>query len=436
MDVEKIARVFKPSAPIEDPEYFVGRKKERQRFERAVVATGRHVVLFGERGIGKTSLLKVVIKELNANTDIRVIEYTCGSGDTYEDIFAEFLRQTNQLYEKTQKELKTARKFGSKIKLPVIAEGNVKSTVEKSSAITQRLPLGCRPFTLVSNYCKGRYLFIIDEFDRIDSLATKTLIADTIKILSDTNSPTKIILSGVSNSAIDLIGRHHSIMRNLVSIPLLKMKDHELREIIHIGCSALNLEFSPRLINLIVKAANGLPYFVHLLGEELAIRASEQKMRILTVNDFFIVLEDALNNVLDVIKESFESALEPYSENEFSSYTPVDQVPSDVRQLAIMSLSLLDNFEITNPRDLKKFIVLSNELAASKGIELPSEYQSGLLDNDVEVIFDHICNLSDLIFWNPITRELLFSTAYGKGFSLLQTANYFGKELFLKYFLK
>ena|ERR1700728_4068959 len=48
--------IFRPSSPIDDRELFRGRTDELSRVIGAVQELGQHAVIYGERGIGKTSL--------------------------------------------------------------------------------------------------------------------------------------------------------------------------------------------------------------------------------------------------------------------------------------------------------------------------------------------------------------------------------------------
>ena len=43
-------------APIDEEDLFAGRLEEVSRILQAVMEKSKHVVLFGERGVGKTSL--------------------------------------------------------------------------------------------------------------------------------------------------------------------------------------------------------------------------------------------------------------------------------------------------------------------------------------------------------------------------------------------
>src|SRR5690349_16506865 len=63
--MEKIARAFSPSAPI-DVRSFAGRASQMNDVINACVQRGQHVVLFGERGAGKTSLVNALAHSLRA----------------------------------------------------------------------------------------------------------------------------------------------------------------------------------------------------------------------------------------------------------------------------------------------------------------------------------------------------------------------------------
>lgn len=58
----RIGRVFSPGAPVDKYTLFAGRTEHVREVLNAVNQRGQHVVLFGERGVGKTSLANVLSK--------------------------------------------------------------------------------------------------------------------------------------------------------------------------------------------------------------------------------------------------------------------------------------------------------------------------------------------------------------------------------------
>lgn len=52
-------KAFRPHSPIEEKDSFFGREKEQLRVIQALHSPGQHIVIYGERGAGKTSLARV-----------------------------------------------------------------------------------------------------------------------------------------------------------------------------------------------------------------------------------------------------------------------------------------------------------------------------------------------------------------------------------------
>ena len=72
----RIGRVFTPSAPINKASLFAGRKKQINTLMNAISQRGQHAVLFGERGVGKTSLANI-LKDLLGDTDFIIASTNC-----------------------------------------------------------------------------------------------------------------------------------------------------------------------------------------------------------------------------------------------------------------------------------------------------------------------------------------------------------------------
>lgn len=60
----EVAQLF-DGAPIDEQDLFAGRQTEVRRMLEAVMERSKHVVLYGEKGVGKTSLSNVFWKRFN-----------------------------------------------------------------------------------------------------------------------------------------------------------------------------------------------------------------------------------------------------------------------------------------------------------------------------------------------------------------------------------
>src|SRR5689334_20156114 len=77
-----------PSDHIKTPERLFGRQKALQQISRAFNSSGRHVFIYGDRGVGKSSLA-LTSAYLVQNSAEEPVYITCGAGQTFgELIFA------------------------------------------------------------------------------------------------------------------------------------------------------------------------------------------------------------------------------------------------------------------------------------------------------------------------------------------------------------
>src|SRR4051794_10335809 len=84
----RVGTVFTPAAPINRNELFAGRKDQLLRVLDAINQRGQHAVIYGERGVGKTSLANILTVHLRAPNGILIAPHvTCAKGDDYSSIW-------------------------------------------------------------------------------------------------------------------------------------------------------------------------------------------------------------------------------------------------------------------------------------------------------------------------------------------------------------
>lgn len=249
------AKVFQPRSPITTRELFAGRWSELTTIADAVHQIGLHAVIYGERGVGKTSLSNVVgptiwaLDGTNEPSNFRlVIKAVTASGDTFaaiwEKLFKEILWQDNRPTIGMMPQQRPAKTLYEAFSL----QGNL--TVDGVRRTLSSLP---------------KSVFIVDEFDRA-AASTSQEFTDLIKSLSDFGTDTTIVLVGVSETVDKLIADHASIGRALMQVLLPRMKSTELRAILTNAEKSLGVTFSDEAADLIVKMSQGLPHYTHLIG--------------------------------------------------------------------------------------------------------------------------------------------------------------------------
>ncbi len=79
----EIIETFTPGTPINESDLFTGRADTLRELQDTVLEKGRHAIIFGDRGVGKTSVANIFYKPLN--TETRPITAIRVNGDSATD---------------------------------------------------------------------------------------------------------------------------------------------------------------------------------------------------------------------------------------------------------------------------------------------------------------------------------------------------------------
>ena len=248
----------------------VGRTHEIDTILQSLLEDKAHVVLYSERGRGKTSLSNVVIDRLKRKGHI-VVRYQCEASTTFDSFMRGLARRLPESL--LMSPLRTDSLEGCEAALPA-------SSLRPDDVVT-----------LLSRLRLGSLVCVLDELDRIVDPDTRTMLADTIKQLSDRGVPLLFMLIGVSDSLEQLLGQHPSIQRALVALPLPLLSDDEISDIVEKGAKEAGLTFPADLVSAVVKISRGMPYLAHVLGLRIAQAAARRNTTVVKPIDFVSALE-------------------------------------------------------------------------------------------------------------------------------------------------
>jgi len=87
-------RVFTPGSPLNERELFAGRSDQVDQIIGAISQKGYHAVLYGDRGVGKTSLSNVLVEFLkDVGQDALVMpRVNCDASDDFSSLWIKVLR--------------------------------------------------------------------------------------------------------------------------------------------------------------------------------------------------------------------------------------------------------------------------------------------------------------------------------------------------------
>lgn len=307
-----LINAFVPSSSMDDPSRFSGRAEEVKQLADAVRADGTVPLIYGQRGLGKSSIAvqlsriaqgdPELLRELDAGNRIvpeeeQAIAFYVTCEDSTKDLDG-LLRMMINAVEKLQFE-ELAKDHGSfkmvdkttktGVSLKLFNHEQVRSYQSEVrerdlSALTPSERLVYLAETLTSTYGQ-RVIFIIDELDRLDG------VKGLASFLKANSSPIlKFALVGIATTEGELLADHGSLGRQLVPVMIGTMKPRELNSIVRqtelfLKDAGWTFDFEEEAAVELSHIAAGFPWFVHVIGQRLLIEADDQARHVIRKED-------------------------------------------------------------------------------------------------------------------------------------------------------
>ena len=229
-------------------------------------------------------------------------------------------------------------------------------------------------------------IIIIDEYDKISDPTANELMANTIKLLSDFGVNVTVILVGVADNVVELIGEHQSVQRCMEQVLMPRMEKNERREVLTKTIPRLGMNIHSDASWKIVDLSRGLPSYIHALGLYAVQNACARRSLLITEEDVDVAITRAIGKAQEIIRENYAVAVSSnradtlYKEvllacalaktNDRGMFTP---------QVVCAPLSAILGREVQIPtfqQHLKKFIALDRgEILIRKGRERAYQFR-------------------------------------------------------------
>ncbi|MGW5769032.1 hypothetical protein ACWEVY_07780 [Streptomyces longwoodensis] len=297
-----LLNAFTPSHEITDPKLFAGRREQVRDLADALQTSAQIPLIYGDRGIGKTSLaIQMQWIAMGATELLDAInspDHAIGGEDAFMVFYAtcsDEIRNDADLlqllincmeevdFESSAKRASKLvdRKTRKQVSFKLFQLESTKTYQREADRIKyENLNQSEKLLRLVrsARECFGRQriLFIIDELDRVVDLS------GFASFLHNTSSPElRFALIGAAQNIAALHLSHLSIDRSLVPVQVTRMTNGELADVIDRAVDSLRSQglphrFSPDARTRLVRIAGGFPWFIHVIGQQALLRASDQ----------------------------------------------------------------------------------------------------------------------------------------------------------------
>ncbi|MES3574249.1 ATP-binding protein [Enterobacter cloacae] len=298
----RLYKVVRPSQPIDASEFLFGRDRQYEAMRAALYAPGRHSFIFGNRGVGKSSLAHSLAYDLQEQTD--PILLSCDEDTTMVSIVSDALREAG-MYGVNKNEWTVGVSLG--------VGGTALKFEKKGTSTPQDIKIidtSSAVFALeyLQKIHSDKPFIIIDEFDRIKDPKEREKFGTLLKQLGDKRSSVKFIFTGIAQSYEELLMGHASSSRQIHELKLEPLHYSGCFAIIDRAFSEFGLSVPEDLRIRIAGISDGYPHYVHLICEKMLVLAYERDAECVNDHLYFDGLNEAVTSVAQSLRGPYDKA--------------------------------------------------------------------------------------------------------------------------------
>lgn len=295
--------------PIDQQEHLKGREKQLSQIHRSLDSLGRQVFIFGERGVGKTSLARTAAFSAPGYA-FEPIYVACDREGTFFQMAAAMIDElAGRMDQSVERSLTEKVSILSKI-LGYESSSQDKRVYPKFDSLSQFI----QALKSIMSSASKPPIIIIDELERFTSEHDRGLTADFIKRVSDEKINARFIICGIASSLSGLIGNHPSSERSFSPIELNQLNYSNLQEIITSAADAFCVNIPKGIVQRISIISDGFPYFAQLIGDQLfwVMYEDSECVETCSINHFQDAIDRSVEEALFTLREKYEKATLKY----------------------------------------------------------------------------------------------------------------------------
>lgn len=252
----KLNEVVSPARPIRSIQYLKGRERELDAIERALFAPGRHAFIYGDRGVGKSSLAATVAFQYQS-AEAEPIFVSGSSDDTFKTVIANIANQA--LGRSRTESVKVQVHSGFEWRGLKLGCGKEISALDIAAQM-QSVGDAADLLKQVAARHSEKPMVVLDEFDAIADPGERNKFAALLKQLGDQSINLKFIFTGIGRTLEELLGAHQSAYRQLHTVELPRLGWDARRDIVTLAADVFDLEVDNDVNWRIAAVSDGYPY--------------------------------------------------------------------------------------------------------------------------------------------------------------------------------
>jgi type II secretory pathway predicted ATPase ExeA len=265
--------VFTPTElPLADTNVYASRQEPERALDRAV-RRGRVPVVFGEFGVGKTTLVRRFFRE--EDYEDRLVYIPSVDGRELSDLFRVVLEKLDYTVE-----LERTQRASGGLNLSVVA---VEAGAESTRRIVVDSPTDERIIDIMNE--RGVVL-VVDEMHKATDSLRQDLASFVKAARGRAGAEPPIVLIGTTLDAEQLVRHDPGIDRFVSELMVAPLTDEESHFIVSEGFQNLGILIAPELAEMVVRTAAGAPTIVQTVCLDMADFALDEGRREVTEEDY------------------------------------------------------------------------------------------------------------------------------------------------------
>ena len=259
-----------PERPITDPKLLSGRADTMRRCREILEREGSSLLLYGDYGVGKTSVWRVLLRDRRFEEALVVPDLSLPQ------LFLQILSKYGADLVASKLTIETGSKVGGEISGKLHGIGaKVTSEITSSSGAEKQpveLPRLNIPFLVdkLEGIQKSVDFIVLEEIHRIEQQSAREDLVRLIKALSDRPSISlRLVMVGSGRKESDLLsGEEYAKYQNRLihSVLVPPLTHEEVKVLLHQREESLGMKFEGKTSDELARISSGYPYVANTLA--------------------------------------------------------------------------------------------------------------------------------------------------------------------------